>query len=478
MRKYRVAWALAVVAFSLAALAPAPALAQETDEPVVFGLLLYSPTCPHCHDFIVNEWPKMHEEFGDQFQLLFINVMSEGGHQLAMAVYEVYSIPEDQRYVPMMIIGDKVLVGSIDIPAQAPDIIRAGLERGGIGLPSVPGLREAYEQALAEAEARAAAQEGEQQASAEENSPQAAEQASGPAAGAGGGSNPEGGTTPAPEALPAAEADNPALDPYAAGEADTLSARLARDPLANALAIGVLLGLAASAGAIVIAGFGRLPAADGQALAWLSGRPRWIVALLASLAALGIAATLVARTGGNPLAGMLSISTLILLAVATVTILSIGLRSQSSRIELPGWLIPVLSVAGTAVAVYLAYVEVGQTEAFCGAVGDCNTVQQSQYATLFGLIPVGVLGVVGYVAILLVWGVSQIGGGRLADWAEIALLGMILFGTLFSIYLTSLEPFVIGATCAWCLTAALVMLLLLWLHAPAGLQALRRTIRG
>lgn len=477
MREYRAVWALAVVVFSLAALAPAPALAQETDEPVVFGLLLYSPTCPHCHDFIVNEWPKMHEEFGDQFQLLFINVASEGGRQLAMAVYEVYGIPEGQRYVPMMIIDDNVLVGSIDIPALAPDIIRAGLESGGIDLPPVPGLREAYEQALAEAEARAT-QEGEQQESAEEKSPQAAAEASEPAAGAGDDGNPEGETTPAPKALPVAEADNPVFDPYAAGEADTLGARLARDPLANALAVGVLLGLAVSAGAVIIAGFGRLPASDGQALAWLSGRPRWIVALLASLAALGIAATLVARTGGNPLAGMLSISTLILLAVATAIILSTGLRSQSSRIDLPGWLIPVLSVAGTAVAIYLTYVEVGQTEAFCGAVGDCNTVQQSQYATLFGLIPVGVLGVVGYVAILLVWGASRIGGGRLADWAEIALLGMTLFGTLFSIYLTFLEPFVIGATCAWCLTAALVMLLLLWLHAPAGLQTLRRTIKG
>jgi uncharacterized membrane protein len=37
---------------------------------------------------------------------------------------------------------------------------------------------------------------------------------------------------------------------------------------------------------------------------------------------------------------------------------------------------------------------------------------------------------------------------------------------LFSIYLTFLEPFVIGATCAWCLTSALIMTLLLWAAAP------------
>jgi uncharacterized membrane protein len=37
-----------------------------------------------------------------------------------------------------------------------------------------------------------------------------------------------------------------------------------------------------------------------------------------------------------------------------------------------------------------------------------------------------------------------------------------LFGTLFSIYLTIPERFVIGATCTWCLTSAIVMTLLLW----------------
>jgi uncharacterized membrane protein len=45
---------------------------------------------------------------------------------------------------------------------------------------------------------------------------------------------------------------------------------------------------------------------------------------------------------------------------------------------------------------------------------------------------------------------------------------MTLFGTLFSIYLTFLEPFVIGATCAWCLASAVIMTALLWLAATPG----------
>jgi uncharacterized membrane protein len=47
--------------------------------------------------------------------------------------------------------------------------------------------------------------------------------------------------------------------------------------------------------------------------------------------------------------------------------------------------------------------------------------------------------------------------------AALALVIMAVGGTVFSIYLTFLEPFVIGATCAWCLTSAILMTVLLWL---------------
>ncbi len=46
------------------------------------------------------------------------------------------------------------------------------------------------------------------------------------------------------------------------------------------------------------------------------------------------------------------------------------------------------------------YVETTGATAVCGPVGDCNTVQESRYALLFGFLPVAVLGVIGYIAIL------------------------------------------------------------------------------
>ena len=53
--------------------------------------------------------------------------------------------------------------------------------------------------------------------------------------------------------------------------------------------------------------------------------------------------------------------------------------------------------------------------------------------------------------------------------------GLVGAGLAFSIYLTFLEPFVIGASCAWCLTSAVIMTVLLWLTAvpPAHVRRSR-----
>lgn len=132
------------------------------------------------------------------------------------------------------------------------------------------------------------------------------------------------------------------------------------------------------------------------------------------------------------------------------------------------WLFPILTLAGFIVAGYLAYVETSQVTAVCGPVGDCNTVQQSEYARLFGFLPIGVLGLAGYILIILAWLVGRMKRKPFSQYADLALLVMTGFGLLFSIYLTFLEPFVIGATCAWCLTSAILMTLLFLLSLKPG----------
>jgi uncharacterized membrane protein len=139
---------------------------------------------------------------------------------------------------------------------------------------------------------------------------------------------------------------------------------------------------------------------------------------------------------------------------------------------LTNWAIPVLSVAGLLVAAYLSYIEVTLAQAFCGPVGDCNAVQSSSYARLFGILPVGVLGGFGYLAILLAWWANRQKWGILSSYAPLALFGMAFFGTIFSAYLTYLEPFVIKAVCIWCVTSAILITLIMLASLQPALQAI------
>ena len=114
----------------------------------------------------------------------------------------------------------------------------------------------------------------------------------------------------------------------------------------------------------------------------------------------------------------------------------------------------VLAVCGIAVATYIAVAEAGGGSPACLAGGHgCETVANSRYAHLAG-INVAVLGIVGYVALLLAAAVpgdpGRVGG---------MLVALVGFG--FSMYLTYLELFVIDAICQWCVASAGLMTLLL-----------------
>lgn len=140
--------------------------------------------------------------------------------------------------------------------------------------------------------------------------------------------------------------------------------------------------------------------------------------------------------------------------------------------------VPILVLAGFVVAGYLSHVELREVEAVCGPVGDCNTVQQSSYAKLFGILPIGVLGLGGFLTILAAWALRRFGPARISLQAAVAMLALTAFGVLFSIYLTFLEPFVIGATCLWCLSSAAIMTLLFLLALRPGVGAWKKLRNG
>ena len=136
--------------------------------------------------------------------------------------------------------------------------------------------------------------------------------------------------------------------------------------------------------------------------------------------------------------------------------------------------IAILALAGLLISVYLALHKYGYIGTLmCGESGSCEIVQTSKWAVQFG-VPVSVLGLIGYLVILVValLSLQPSFGEKRALAVLLLLLTTGAFG--FSLYLSYLEEFVIHAWCRWCIGSAVVAILM-WLFALAELPRLRRT---
>lgn len=111
--------------------------------------------------------------------------------------------------------------------------------------------------------------------------------------------------------------------------------------------------------------------------------------------------------------------------------------------------IAVLCVIGIGIAGYLTYVHYAGLKVLCLSSGGCETVQSSRYAKLDG-VPVAVLGLAGYITILLSLALR-------GDTGRAVGFGIALVGFLFSAYLTYRELFTIQAICQWCVASAVLM---------------------
>jgi uncharacterized membrane protein len=116
-----------------------------------------------------------------------------------------------------------------------------------------------------------------------------------------------------------------------------------------------------------------------------------------------------------------------------------------------------LALVGVLLSTYLTLYHYGLVGSLvCGASGSCEKVQLSRYAMFLG-VPVAVLGLGGYLVLLVV----ALAGleGRFAAGAQVTwLLALISgLGVAFTAYLTYLELFRIHAVCRWCVGSAVVI---------------------
>jgi uncharacterized membrane protein len=398
-------------------------LAVAAQGSVVRAILLYSPTCPHCQTVIMEVLPPLfqlyggepevlyipptpEEEpvgpplvgiFGESLEILYANVYTQLGQELYQNAVEQFDIPPELQVVPILIVGDRVLIGGGEIPEQFPAIIENGIASGGIDWIELPGLSEAIVKLI-----------------------------------------------PAPT-------EPPPTEETTQGGTESIPPTTAITEIPSSVSPS------------------EVPVVTEQTTTSLGNPADSLLVTEVSI---------LDRIKLDPAGNVLAIVVLIVMVISVAMVSSkLILPDEMTQEQKVSWLVPILCVIGMGIAAYLTYVEASGTEAVCGPVGNCNTVQESEYAILFGIIPVGALGLAGYVGIILAWLLAKFGDEPWVYWAKVAILGMSLLGTLFSIYLTFLEPFVIGATCLWCITSAVIMTLLLWFAVGPAVEALAR-LRG
>jgi uncharacterized membrane protein/thiol-disulfide isomerase/thioredoxin len=434
----------------------------QSPDPVVHAVLFYSPTCPHCHQVINETLIPLQNQYGKRLVILGMDTSQQWASNLYWEAIRHYEVPEDDWAVPFLIVGEEVLVGGLEIPTRFPTIIEDGLAAGGIDLPDFPALV-TFLQEQGVLDPRYPDRLIARQAQAPEG-----EEASAP------GDSAAGVAGAAAEAPAEVQADSGAArDPAEAASLDSAGEGGRPAPIPGEPDIGVEGPEPSEArdslaqGPVAAPPLATPPAMQGPGMGD-SAVPA-IGAFGLAEAAREMGSMTVWNRFNRDRAGN-SMSVLVLLGM----VFSLVLRGYPPRVkggEWPSWVIPALVLVGAGVAGYLTFIEVTQTEAVCGPVGDCNTVNQSEYARLFGVLPVGVLGLIGYAAVFALWILGLSSRGDRSRTAALGLWGAALAGTLFSVYLTFLEPFVIGATCAWCLTSAVVMTLLLWATAPMATRA-------
>lgn len=433
-RLRRIAAAMILAAAAIMAL-PLSVGAQTVARAVLFS----APGCPHCRVVREQVLPPLTERYGGRLQIVVIDTSTRSGLDVYWTAFRRLGVR--QRGVPMLVVGDCALVGSVEIPQKLPVLIEKHIAEGGISWPDIPGLSEFLPAARYV-----------------NDSPTLVPP-----------------TTPSASLATALPVKAPTTaqtaQRYAVGGATRSSMKSSRR--------GVSSNRRHQSAGERVSRKGSAASPQDNAIPERATDSKAVPGMRSDGSGASSSA-LLSRVARDPVGNALSILVLIWMSLIVARAPSAFRRTAGSspRNHTREELIPVLAILGLCVAVYLAQAEVRGAEAVCGPVGDCHTVHQSEYARLFGIFPIGIFGVLGYLAVLGAWFVHAFLAQRWAAVAGLALFGMTALGTLFSIYLTFLEPFVIGATCIWCLASAVIMTMLFCLSGPAGRRALRQLKHG
>jgi uncharacterized membrane protein len=114
-----------------------------------------------------------------------------------------------------------------------------------------------------------------------------------------------------------------------------------------------------------------------------------------------------------------------------------------------------LVVVGLLVSIYMTVYKFSGNDGMCLGSGACSEVNASVFSEVNG-IPVAVLGIIGYAAILATH-LFENRNGFLRKNGTLLIFGMSLTGFLFTVWLVYVEIALLKALCPFCVTSQVVM---------------------
>ena len=114
-----------------------------------------------------------------------------------------------------------------------------------------------------------------------------------------------------------------------------------------------------------------------------------------------------------------------------------------------------LVIVGLLVSIYMTVYKLTSNNAMCLGSGDCSTVNASRFSEVNG-IPVAVIGVLGYLAILATLFFEN-RNNFLKQNGTLLIFGMALAGFIFTVWLIYVEVAILKALCPFCVTSQTAM---------------------
>jgi len=114
--------------------------APSLDSPVVRLVYFYSVDCSHCQAVQKDVLDPLQAKYGAQLDIRRLEIGAPANYELLIRAESTFAVRAQDRGIPTLVIGDKILIGEDAVRQQLPGLIEPGLARGGTDWPKIPGL--------------------------------------------------------------------------------------------------------------------------------------------------------------------------------------------------------------------------------------------------------------------------------------------------------------------------------------------------